>query len=482
MTVALELLGDLHREDVDWLLASGEEQRRPVGDLVTREGTRPEHLFVVLEGLLGVRVAAAGDRQLAALGPGEIIGEISYVEEIDASATVFVVEESLLLAVERRRLDERCARDQAFAARLYRSFARLAGRRLRQRLGTLGELLRDRPHSDDPLAGWWASLSRPLDALKDLLAEADRAALQDGEIPAPLVARIRAGFLAACDHLNRELGDASSLPESAKDELGARVKRELLPYLLLTETTERFYSKPRGYAGDYVTIELIYRDAPAGKGRLGPLLDRCFLDMQAVRAVRNRRHLIADELVALVGERASGPLHVTALASGPALELFDAYARLREPGRLVANLLDIDAQALARARAQRDALGLESQIHLWQAKLVYLALGRQDLALEPQDLVYSMGLIDYFSDKMVVRLLDFIHGLLRPGGRFLLGNFHPRNGSKAAMDHVLDWKIFHRSEEDLDRLCAASRFGRPCTRFRFEPEGVDLFAECEKRA
>ena len=70
--------------------------------------------------------------------------------------------------------------------------------------------------------------------------------------------------------------------------------------------------------------------------------------------------------------------------------------------------------------------------------------------------------------------------MLAPGGRVILGNFHPNNVDKAFMDYVLDWKLIHRTEDDMNRLFAQSKFARPCTRFRFEQEGINLFAECVK--
>jgi hypothetical protein len=48
------------------------------------------------------------------------------------------------------------------------------------------------------------------------------------------------------------------------------------------------------------------------------------------------------------------------------------------------------------------------------------------------------------------------------------------------MEHVLEWKLIHRTEDDMHRLFAASKFGRPCTKIRFEAEKVNLFAECVK--
>jgi len=48
------------------------------------------------------------------------------------------------------------------------------------------------------------------------------------------------------------------------------------------------------------------------------------------------------------------------------------------------------------------------------------------------------------------------------------------------MDSVLEWNLIHRTEADMNSLFLASPFKRPCTRVRFEEQGIDLFAECIK--
>jgi extracellular factor (EF) 3-hydroxypalmitic acid methyl ester biosynthesis protein len=111
-------------------------------------------------------------------------------------------------------------------------------------------------------------------------------------------------------------------------------------------------------------------------------------------------------------------------------------------------------------------------MRLEHANLVHLATGRSGLPLRDQNLVYSVGLIDYFEDRFVIALLNWIHGCLAPGGRVILENFHPRNPDRAFMDLILDWKLIHRSEDDMNRLFAASTFGRPCTEIRFEGEQI----------
>ena len=91
-----------------------------------------------------------------------------------------------------------------------------------------------------------------------------------------------------------------------------------------------------------------------------------------------------------------------------------------------------------------------------------------------------MGLIDYLADKHVVALINFCHDTLRPDGRLILGNFHTSNPEKAMMDYLVDWRLIHRTEDDINRLYEQSRFGRPCTRIFWEDQHINLFGECVK--
>ena len=160
--------------------------------------------------------------------------------------------------------------------------------------------------------------------------------------------------------------------------------------------------------------------------------------------------------------------------------MFDVFKKLDDKTQLLMHCIDIDLHALAFVGDKRDRERLKGQINLHNGNLVYLATGRQKLEIPPQDLVYSIGLIDYFNDRFVVKLLNYIHSLLQLGGRVILGNFHPHNSSKALMDYVFDWKLIHRDEADMNRLFEQSMFGKQATNIRYETEGVNLFAECVK--
>jgi CRP-like cAMP-binding protein/SAM-dependent methyltransferase len=481
MYEALTLLEELLDPDIEWFFDVGAERQVIANASVIRENQPIDGLTIVLQGLLGVSSSAFGPRRLATLGPGEICGDMSILEDRPASASVDAVENSLLLVVPRDALCARLDEDPAFASRFYRAMAIMNARRLRERVDTLGTLVSERGQTALAEHAQSAELERLVSDFKQTIVEADEQALKhDGRVPGPLGDKIRTAFPAMCAKVNELIGDAAPLPDEVKWAMGRRVREEMLPYLLLTRTAERFYSKPRGYAGDFMTIQMIYDNEPGGTGRIGPLLDECFLRAPAAAGVRNRRVVLAEEIWMTLQSKPEWPARITSLASGPAAELFDVFGGLKDKARLKATCIDIDLQALAFVSEKRDRLKLQDHMDLVTGNLVYLATGRQRLDLKDQDLVYSVGFIDYFNDKFVVSLLNYVHGILAPGGRVVLGNFHPANPNKALMDHLLDWRLIHRSEEDLNRLYASSLFGRPCTRIRAEEEGINLFAECVK--
>jgi extracellular factor (EF) 3-hydroxypalmitic acid methyl ester biosynthesis protein len=292
--------------------------------------------------------------------------------------------------------------------------------------------------------------------------------------------RIQPIFRQLCDSMNTLLSEGSDLSTRARNDLGEALQREMLPYLCLTEVAERFYSKPRGYAGDAQTIQQIYMNRPGGSGRIGPLLDACFLAEPAARAVRNRRALLARRIQQEMNRRPDQTTHITSLACGPAQEVFDAFEHAGAHADLHAHLIDMDLQALGDVQGRAANLGLSQSISTHRLNLLQVASGRRVLPVQGQHLIYSIGLIDYFDDDTVVALINASYDQLQTDGALILGNFHPRNSSKALMDHVLDWKLIHRDESHLSGLFARSKFGKPACHIHVEEEGINLFAECRK--
>lgn len=483
MNTSLALFSELSDADTDALFAIAQEVRVGGGTRFLEEGKPAAAVYVVLEGRVDLVSGPQDEIRLAEAGPGEILGEIAFLERGGATLSAVAAEDSLLLSIPVDALARLLEADPGLATRFYRAVAVSALRRLQARSEKLRALLLGREGGDStPAGGPWQRLSEALTDLRAALRDADQVALSNrGELPRDRRDALHAQYRGFIDLLNRELGVESGLSETARKALGSRVQADLLPHLLLSETAERWYSKPRGYAGDYFSIELMYRNQPTGIGRLGPLIDEWMLESPPTRAARNRRGLLSSEILAEIRAHPGEETLVTTLASGPAAEVLDAFSRLEDPSRLKAHLVDIDLQALSFVADRLAERGWRKRAEVLNSNLIYLATGRSRLEIPPQHFVYSVGLIDYFDDRFVVKLLDYVYDLLRPGGRVILGNFHPRNPERAFMDYVLDWPLILRDEEDMNRLFQASRFGEPCSRILFEEQQINLFAEGIRR-
>ncbi|AII48200.1 hypothetical protein KR52_03385 [Synechococcus sp. KORDI-52] len=63
-------------------------------------------------------------------------------------------------------------------------------------------------------------------------------------------------------------------------------------------------------------------------------------------------------------------------------------------------------------RERLERAGLASVVRLERSNRPHLCIGRQKFELEPQHLIYSIGLIDYFDDRIVTRLQTWMRGCL----------------------------------------------------------------------
>ncbi len=259
------------------------------------------------------------------------------------------------------------------------------------------------------------------------------------------------------------------------------VQRALKPLIALTTNANRWLTKPHGYPGDFLTIDMVYDNKEEGTTQLGRIVDRCFLMLSATKAVQNRRSLLRDQILESIVKNRSQTTYVASFGCGPAREIFDVYQILEDPSLLKCSLIDSDPAALEFVQNKLEALELKPFVSLIQGNVLRFSFQRMQSVLQDQDLAYSIGLIDYFSDRAVMKFMNFVHAILKPGGRIILGNFHPNNPSKAVMEHLLDWPLIYRKESDLNHMFEMSNFQQGYTNIFYEDEGINLFAECVKK-
>lgn len=138
MRKVLYILGQLTDEDVDWLADNGVKREFTSGDSLTSEGKPVRHLSIILKGSADVLIDQ-GRRLVASLGSGEIVGEISLVDQRPATAAVCANGRLVCLELEHAALLRRFEADTGFSSRFYRAIALFLADRMRSTVQQLGQ-------------------------------------------------------------------------------------------------------------------------------------------------------------------------------------------------------------------------------------------------------------------------------------------------------------------------------------------------------
>ncbi len=234
----------------------------------------------------------------------------------------------------------------------------------------------------------------------------------------------------------------------------------------------RALDKPRGYAGDAVLLDYMYRLRPddfADVAPCGLLVHQFLVEGPAPSAVRHRLGVLADALQR-VGQRPEGPGRALAVACGHLRELAqvppDAW-----PREIVA--LDQDHDSLAVVEATYPDPRLTAR-----RGTVRDVLARR-IGAEPFDLVYAAGLFDYLEQPVAAALTARMFDLVAPGGRLLLANFTPETPDIGFMEAMSEWHLIYRTEADMWTLIdgVAPQAGARTWR---DPSGCIVYLEVER--
>lgn len=261
-------------------------------------------------------------------------------------------------------------------------------------------------------------------------------------------------------------------------------QRDLLPLLMASPFFNRVYTKPLGYAGDYEMVNMMFRRERGGKTTFAQIINDWLLSTYPAEAHRNRIYILDKMLSKAAAEAAAANKEVRVLnvGCGPVQELQLFFAKNSEAKRFSFDLLDFNAETLAYAKQQIEAI---TDLQEEPPKVTYLLKTVQELlrqaielpeAAKTYDIIYCAGLFDYLSDRVCAKLVRLFYQWCEPGGRLIVTNVHSSNPVKGLMEHVLEWHLVLRDEADMERL--APDLG-PLKIYRDET-GINVFLEIDK--
>jgi extracellular factor (EF) 3-hydroxypalmitic acid methyl ester biosynthesis protein len=226
------------------------------------------------------------------------------------------------------------------------------------------------------------------------------------------------------------------------------------------------FNKPHGYPGDYEIIEKIYLNHTSNDPDLRKW-DLFFQLQKAPMAVKNRKQYFLDLLHGLEGmNKNNTQSNVLNIASGPARDLYDFFSQ-KDHKNVFFDNVEFDPLAISYAKNLcRDFL----------QNINFLHTNAFDFTSNKKyQLIWSAGLFDYLNDKKFIFLLKHMKPLLEKDGELVVGNFSTDNPTRAYMEIIGDWRLRHRTPEQLISLAKACDFKDSDIRIGKEPEGVNLF-------
>jgi len=129
------LFGDFTREQRERLAALARRRQWPAGEIVFVEMSEGDEFYVVEEGTAAVQIALANkdsEFEIIRLGPGEVVGEVAFIEEGQRSATVSAETDLTMLVWDNAELRAACEQDFELGYRLVTAIARVLAARLRR--------------------------------------------------------------------------------------------------------------------------------------------------------------------------------------------------------------------------------------------------------------------------------------------------------------------------------------------------------------
>ena len=282
--------------------------------------------------------------------------------------------------------------------------------------------------------------------------------------------------------------EVARLSPEQRESHRAFLIRSLHRFILQSPFSERCYSKPLGYAGDYGMVELMLGHPHQGRTLFAKLINDAFLRTGPVKAHQNRIDYLVERLTEVVSSRAELGLRtrILNLGCGPADEVrrFIEGSPLSEMADF--ELLDFSdvtlryttgkiAESCERSGREVEVAFIEESI---QGFLKKAARG-VDFQAESYDFVYCAGLYDYLSQGFCAKLTECFYNLVRPGGEVVVTNVSRSNTIPAVMADFLEWTLVERTEEEMMNLAPAEKSSL-LKELKSDETQINLFLELRK--
>lgn len=258
-------------------------------------------------------------------------------------------------------------------------------------------------------------------------------------------------FAALDDHFAKIWSLAQDFSEEEMQRHRRYYQNQLLPFFEVSPYNKRVYEKPLGYAGDFVMMLYICEDGYEGNSTYAKLIHRYSMNIPAARANRNKKDFFKKQINETLNKFENPK--ITSIASGPAVEILEVLAENPLAQKAHFTCLDFEILALNYIKEKVEQMDFSFNIDYKHINIHnLLKYEKLKTLFDDQNLIYSYGLIDYFSDKIAAKTIEVLFKKLKRGGKLIVANVSAPNPHRAYLELLGEWFVNYRNEEDLVRL------------------------------
>lgn len=233
---------------------------------------------------------------------------------------------------------------------------------------------------------------------------------------------------------------------------------------------DRLQRWPRGYPGDFETVEYLLRGTNLASERIARMCEAYALSRSIAQQHRNKVHHQARRLLRTMR---SAPLQ-TRIASIACGSCADLRLILEQLPPLVGELWlnDLDSDALAFSEEQLAPIADRCRFRNADAISFARRLDRGGF-----DLVLAGGLFDYLDPRSATLLIQLAYRALAPGGTFYFTNIAAGNPYRPLIEYFGDWTLIERTEAEILTYCERAGISPSNVTMSREETGLALLIE-----